>query len=250
MHIKTSEHSVSIQSDERAIKTLTLGVLRHHMVVLLCSLCVSAPVWAADDLGRARGPVSAANAAVESNHYAAATPFPEDQAPAQAVDADETHGMVPSAGAEAKIVTVAKKPLEAIVYVTSTAVASVNSVALAVASVGSVASNTVRDAAGVIQHGIASWYGEKFQNKRTANGERFNMNDLTAAHRTLPFGTRLCAHSPLTGKSVIVRINDRGPFVKDRIIDFSQAAAQALGILQKPDVVALLDSSDKRCLKG
>jgi rare lipoprotein A (peptidoglycan hydrolase) len=133
---------------------------------------------------------------------------------------------------------------------TSTAVASVNSVALAVASVGSVASNTVRDAAGVIQHGLASWYGAKFQNKRTANGERFNMNELTAAHPTLPFGTRLCAHSPLTGKSVLVRINDRGPFVKDRIIDFSKAAAQALGILQRPDVVALLHSSDKRCVKG
>jgi len=135
-------------------------------------------------------------------------------------------------------------------YVTSTAVASVNTVALTVASVGSVASNTVIDAAGVIQHGIASWYGAKFQNKRTANGERFNMNDLTAAHPTLPFGTRLCAHSPSTGKSVIVRINDRGPFVEDRIIDFSKAAAQALGILHsRPDVVALLDSSDKHCLK-
>ncbi|MHB8950023.1 MAG: septal ring lytic transglycosylase RlpA family protein, partial [Rhodoferax sp.] len=79
----------------------------------------------------------------------------------------------------------------------------------------------------------------------------FNMNDLTAAHPTLPFGTRLCAHSPSTGKSVIVRINDRGPFVKHRIIDFSKAAAQALGILHsRPDVVALLDSSDKRCFKG
>lgn len=141
-------------------------------------------------------------------------------------------------------------PIEAIMYVTSTAVASVNTVALTVASVGSVASNTVIDAAGVIQHGIASWYGAKFQNKRTANGERFNMNDLTAAHPTLPFGTRLCAHSPSTGKSVIVRINDRGPFVEDRIIDFSKAAAQALGILHsRPDVVALLDSSDKHCLK-
>ena len=103
----------------------------------------------------------------------------------------------------------------------------------------------------LIQHGVASWYGERFQNKRTANGERFNMNALTAAHPTLPFGTKLCAHSPATGKSVIVRINDRGPFVKDRIIDFSKAAAQALGILHaKPGVVALLDSSDERCEKG
>ncbi len=146
---------------------------------------------------------------------------------------------------------IAKKPVEAIKYVTSSAVASVNSVALAVASVGSVASKTVLDAAGVIQHGVASWYGERFQNKRTANGERFNMNALTAAHPTLPFGTKLCAHSPATGKSVIVRINDRGPFVKDRIIDFSKAAAQALGILDsRPGVVALLDSTDERCEKG
>lgn len=147
--------------------------------------------------------------------------------------------------------SVAKKPVEVILQVSSSAVASVNSVALAVASVGSVASKTVLDAAGVLQHGIASWYGERFQNKRTANGERFNMNDLTAAHPTLPFGTKLCAHSPATGKSVIVRINDRGPFVKDRIIDFSKAAAQALGIVHsRPDVVALLDASDKRCEKG
>lgn len=146
---------------------------------------------------------------------------------------------------------IAKKPVEVIKHVTATAVASVNSVALAVASVGSVASKTVLDAAGVIQHGVASWYGERFQNKRTANGERFNMNALTAAHPTLPFGTKLCAHSPATGKSVIVRINDRGPFVKDRIIDFSKAAAQALGILDsRPGVVALLDSTDERCEKG
>lgn len=147
--------------------------------------------------------------------------------------------------------TVARKPLEAIRHVASTAVASVNSVALTVASVGSVASNTVLDAAGVVQQGIASWYGAKFQNKRTANGERFNMNDLTAAHPTLPFGTKLCAYSPATGKSVLVRINDRGPFAKDRIIDFSKAAAQALGILySRPEVVALLHSSDQRCAMG
>lgn len=250
MHIKNTEHSISIQSGERAIGRLTPGELRNLMVVLLCSLWVSAPVWAADEFGRAQGLISATNAAVESNYFIAAAQVSADQAPVQAGNARDPHDTAPLAGTEAQKETVAKKPLEAIMDATTTAVASVNSVALAVASVGSVASNTVRDAAGVIQHGIASWYGAKFHNKRTANGERFNMNELTAAHRTLPFGTRLCAHSPLTGKSVIVRINDRGPFVKDRIIDFSKAAAQALGILQRPDVVALLHSSDKRCLKG
>lgn len=249
MYIKDTEQCATIQSGKLAIRGPTLGELRNHIVVLLCSLWVSAPVWAAEDLGRVHGLISATNAAVKSN--TAATDVSAAQAPAQAGDADEPHDVVPLAGTEARQMTVAKKPLEAIMYVTSTAVASVNSVALAVASVGSVASKTVLDAAGVIQHGLASWYGAKFQNKRTANGERFNMNDLTAAHPTLPFGTRLCAHSPSTGKSVIVRINDRGPFVKDRIIDFSKAAAQALGILHsRPDVVALLDSSDNRCLKG
>ncbi len=146
---------------------------------------------------------------------------------------------------------VVNAPLEAIRYVTSATVASANSAVSVVASVASMASNTVLDVASVIQRGVASWYGAQLHNRRTASGERFNMNDLTAAHRTLPFGTRLCAYSPATGKSVIVRINDRGPFVKDRIIDFSRAAAQALGIIHsKPDVVALLESSDTRCSKA
>lgn len=249
MYIKDTEQCATFRSGMLAIRRPMFNKLRYHIVVLLCSLWVSAPVWAAEDLGRVHGLISVTNAAVQSN--TAVTDFSAAQAPAQAGDADEPPDVVPLAGTEARLMTVAKKPREAIMYVTSNAAASVNSVALAVASVGSVASKTVLDAAGVIQHGIASWYGAKFQNKRTANGERFNMNDLTAAHPTLPFGTRLCAHSPSTGKSVIVRINDRGPFVKDRIIDFSKAAAQALGILHsKPDVVALLDSSDKRCLKG
>ena len=247
MYSKNTEQCDTIPSGTFAIRRLTLSVLRNQIVVLLCSLWVSSPVLAAEDIGTVHGLISATNAAVRSN--TAATHVSSSQAPAQAGDADEPHVVAPLADTEARQMTVAKKPLEAIMHVTSPAVASVNSVALAVASIGSVASKTVLDAAGVIQHGIASWYGAKFQNKRTANGERFNMNDLTAAHPTLPFGTRLCAHSPLTGKSVIVRINDRGPFAKDRIIDFSKAAAQALGILHsRPDVVALLVSSDKRCL--
>lgn len=80
------------------------------------------------------------------------------------------------------------------------------------------------------QQGTASWYGPGFHNRLTANGERFDMHAMTAAHRTLPFGTMVLVKNPATGKSVTVRINDRGPYVKGRIIDLSRAAAQKLGI--------------------
>jgi rare lipoprotein A len=78
--------------------------------------------------------------------------------------------------------------------------------------------------------GLASWYGPGFQGKRTASGERFDANALTAAHRTLPFGTRVRVKSLVNGKEVVVRINDRGPFIQGRIIDLSQAAALALDL--------------------
>jgi rare lipoprotein A len=78
--------------------------------------------------------------------------------------------------------------------------------------------------------GIASWYGPRFHGKRTASGERFDTNALTAAHKTLPFGTRVRVKSVADGKEVVVRINDRGPFIAGRIIDLSRAAAQALGM--------------------
>ena len=78
--------------------------------------------------------------------------------------------------------------------------------------------------------GVASWYGPGFHGRRTANGERFDMHELTAAHKTLPFGTRVLVHNPRTGKEVVVRINDRGPFIKGRVIDLSKAAAKALGL--------------------
>lgn len=80
------------------------------------------------------------------------------------------------------------------------------------------------------QQGIASWYGPGFHNRLTANGERYNMNALTAAHRTLPFGTIVLVKNTVTGKTVTVRINDRGPYIKGRIIDLSRAAARELGI--------------------
>ncbi|WP_238231177.1 septal ring lytic transglycosylase RlpA family protein [Methylobacterium hispanicum] len=79
----------------------------------------------------------------------------------------------------------------------------------------------------VAQHGLASWYGS---GHRTANGERFDPNGLTAAHRSLPFGTRVRVADKRTGRSVVVRINDRGPFVHGRIIDLSRGSARALGM--------------------
>lgn len=82
----------------------------------------------------------------------------------------------------------------------------------------------------VIQSGRASWYGPGFHGRRTASGETFNTNDLTAAHRTLPFGTRVRVVNKKTGKSVVVRINDRGPYAHGRVIDLSKASAQAIGI--------------------
>jgi len=85
---------------------------------------------------------------------------------------------------------------------------------------------------GELGRGIASWYGPEFQGKRTASGERFDMNDLTAAHRTLPFGTRVRVRNIDNGREVIVRINDRGPRNTQRIIDLSKSAAAALGLLQ------------------
>ena len=78
--------------------------------------------------------------------------------------------------------------------------------------------------------GGASWYGPGFHGKRTASGERFNTRALTAAHKSLPFGSRVLVTNERTGKSVVVRINDRGPYAHGRVIDLSKAAAQAVGI--------------------
>ena len=81
--------------------------------------------------------------------------------------------------------------------------------------------------------GIASYYGRRFQGRRTANGERFDMNALTAAHKTLPFGTKVAVTNPRNGKTVTVRINDRGPYAHGRTIDLSRAAAKEIGIVQR-----------------
>lgn len=81
------------------------------------------------------------------------------------------------------------------------------------------------------QRGIASWYGGYFHGRRSASGEIYNQNAMTAAHKTLPFGTRVRVTNLNNGRSAIVRINDRGPFIRGRVIDLSRAAASSVGML-------------------
>jgi peptidoglycan lytic transglycosylase len=102
---------------------------------------------------------------------------------------------------------------------------------------------------GFTQVGLASWYGPHFHGKRTANGERFDMNGFTAAHRTLPLNSFVRVVNLATGQSVVVRINDRGPYAPRRIIDLSAKAARDLGMTE--DGVArvridLLNASEAR----
>lgn len=95
-----------------------------------------------------------------------------------------------------------------------------------------------------LETGVASWYGDRFHGRKTASGEVFDMNALTAAHPNLPFGSWVRVRNLLNGRSVDVRINDRGPHIKQRIIDLSRAAAHALGLAGQgtPEVeVTLLD---------
>ena len=83
----------------------------------------------------------------------------------------------------------------------------------------------------VQQKGKASFYAKKFHGRKTASGERLHQDSLTCAHRTYPFGTKLKVYNPANGRSVIVRVTDRGPFVRGRIIDLSWRAAKELGIV-------------------
>ena len=94
----------------------------------------------------------------------------------------------------------------------------------------SVAPGTARSE--IVDTGVASYYADKFHGRTTANGETFDMHALTAAHRTLPFGTKLKVTSLANNRSVLVRINDRGPFVNGRIIDLSLGAATELQMIQ------------------
>lgn len=83
-----------------------------------------------------------------------------------------------------------------------------------------------------VEYGEASWYGKKYHGRKTASGEKYNMNKLTAAHRTLPFGTKVRVTRLDNGRSVVVRINDRGPFVRGRIIDVSREGAKKLDMIR------------------
>ncbi len=94
------------------------------------------------------------------------------------------------------------------------------------------------------QIGVASWYGGKFHGRQTANGEIFNTNDLTAAHKELPFNTIVNVTNMANGSTVTVRINDRGPYVGDRVIDLSYAAAKALDMVRSGTADVLVETSD------
>jgi len=85
----------------------------------------------------------------------------------------------------------------------------------------------------LVESGIASWYGAPYHNRRSSDGETYDMHAMTAAHRTLPLGSIVRVINPETQRSVVVRITDRGPFIKGRIIDLSQAAAIQLGLMVK-----------------
>jgi rare lipoprotein A len=101
----------------------------------------------------------------------------------------------------------------------------------------------IPSAVGYVEQGVASWYGEPFHGRKTSNGETYNMFGDTAAHKTLPMDTMLLVKNLENGRSTVVRINDRGPFVQERIIDLTHTKAQELGIIgkgtAKVEIVAL-----------
>lgn len=101
------------------------------------------------------------------------------------------------------------------------------------------------DATSFQEIGMASWYGNGFHGKKTASGEIFNMNAMTAAHKTLPLGSYVRVKNLSTGKEIVVRINDRGPFHSNRIIDLSKKAAKSLGIIRKGHAKVHIKAIDK-----
>jgi rare lipoprotein A len=100
-------------------------------------------------------------------------------------------------------------------------------------SVKGVRYTPLASASGFVQTGIASWYGRKFHGRKTSNGETYNMYAMTAAHKTLPLGTWVSVHNLENNRKIVVRINDRGPFVYGRIIDLSYKGAKKIGIAGK-----------------
>jgi rare lipoprotein A len=103
---------------------------------------------------------------------------------------------------------------------------------LALFTLAGCAATSPREVPGGSSVGLASWYGAWHHGRRAASGEVFDMHRLTAAHRSLPFGTRVRVTNLENGRSVVVRVTDRGPYVADRAIDLSREAARALGMLR------------------
>ncbi len=96
-----------------------------------------------------------------------------------------------------------------------------------------------------VQEGVVSWYGAQFHDRKTASGERFDSGALTMAHPSLPFGTMVRVTNLRNGRSVVVRVNDRGPFVGKRIADLSQAAASEIGMMRKGVARARIEVLDE-----
>ncbi|WP_346795561.1 septal ring lytic transglycosylase RlpA family protein [Halomonas sp. Bachu 37] len=121
----------------------------------------------------------------------------------------------------------------------------INSVFLATLLIaGTVGSASAHSTTAKPQEGVASYYSDRFQGATTASGESFNQQALTAAHPSLPFGTKVLVSRPDTGQEVEVLINDRGPYVKGRIIDLSKSAARELGMIHRgtaPVMVTLVN---------
>ena len=135
---------------------------------------------------------------------------------------------VPPVSPNVSIATTAPKPAAA------PAVKADSAIELPAATSSNDAPQTSRYTANTeleLERGGASWYGPRFHGRLTANGERYDMNALTAAHKTLPFGTMVRVKSLVNGREVLVRITDRGPFIRNRIIDLSRAAAVELDML-------------------
>lgn len=122
---------------------------------------------------------------------------------------------------------------------------------LAVAGTGLPSDDGVPGGSGdIFERGGASWYGIQFHQRRTASGERFDMTALTAAHKTLPFNTRVCVRSLVNGSEVLVRVNDRGPYAAGRVIDLSRAAADRIGLTGlgiKQVALTVIDHVGMRC---
>lgn len=100
----------------------------------------------------------------------------------------------------------------------------------------------ILNAHGFREEGIASWYGKDFHGKKTANGERYDMYSMTAAHKLLPFGTTVKVTNKSNGKSIVVRINDRGPFVANRVIDLTRTGAERIGMIANGTAPVRLES--------